>query len=85
MNAHLRGRSHQFNLDKQRSAARSVYVRGFPNHSAIKDDLRVLFERYGKVKNIWLPGNYVSVLYVSGLRWAELRYDIFSWTGFCNS
>ena len=62
MNSHLRGRPHQFNLDKRRSAERSVYVRGFPKHTTIKDDLQALFERFGKVKNIWLPGSYVSGL-----------------------
>ena len=62
MNAHLRGRPHQFNLDKRRSAERSVYVRGFPVHSAVKEDLQELFEPFGKVKSIWLPGNYVREL-----------------------
>lgn len=60
LNSHLRGRPHQFNLDKRRSAERSVYVRGFPKYSTIKDDLQSFFERFGKVKSIWLPGSYVS-------------------------
>ena len=60
MNDHLRGRPHQFNLDKQRSAARSIYVRGFPNKPSIQKDLQALFELKGKVKNVWIPGNFVS-------------------------
>ena len=73
MNTHLRGRPHQFNLDKHRSALRSVYVRGFPKHSSAKDDLQALFEQFGKVRKIWLPGNFVSTSGVL-IRWAELIY-----------
>ena len=81
MNTHLRGRPHQFNLDKLKSAERSVYVRGFPKSSTTKDDLQGLFELFGKVKSIWLPGSFVSETPVI----SEHSYQLLLYAGVCNS
>lgn len=60
LNCHLRGRQHQFNLDKRDAAERSVYVRGFPVPST-QQDLDELFKQFGKVKRLWMSGHGVCL------------------------
>lgn len=59
INHHLRGRPHQMNLDKQRSASRSIYVRGYTKHTS-KQDIREFFQVFGTINTIWMPETAVS-------------------------
>ena len=53
--AHMRGRGHQITLDRQREAARNVFVRGFPKHTTVTSDLlKELFQQYGEVEGVFL-------------------------------
>ncbi len=52
---HIRGRGHQINLDRQRAAARNVFVRGFPPQTTLTSDLlKDLFKQCGEITKVFL-------------------------------